>query len=155
MCLSVLPTCFPSFLPSSVPPLFPPPPTAILGLAVGLEVNRSPLTTAEHWVRSQDIPSEIFCDCSGTGTDISPNTLRFPPSLSFHSTPESKSPICHWCCMLLAVHSVVTMNAFNFIPNEWLKREREDATAVCLNDSTGSTVVCADYALLLYIKTSL
>jgi hypothetical protein len=47
---------------------------------------------------------------------------------------QTQSPICHWCCMLLAVHSVATKNAFNVIPNEWLKRERENAAAVCLND---------------------
>jgi hypothetical protein len=49
-----------------------------------------------------------------------------------HSTnaPFSNSPICHRCCMLLTINSVVTKNTFNFIPNKWLKRQGENAAAL-------------------------
>ena len=148
---SSLPTyllvCFPSFVPIFLP--------SFRVRTVGQKVSRRPLTTAEDWVRSQAIPSEICGDCNGSGTELSPNILRFPPSLSFHKCPRFKLTHLSRCCMLLAVHCVVTKNAFNYILTEWLKRQGENAAALCLHDiSTGSTVVCAVYALLLYIKTS-
>jgi hypothetical protein len=61
MCLPLfLLTCLPAFLPSFLP--------SFRGRTVGQEVSRRPLTTAEDWVRSQTIPSEICSDFSGSGT---------------------------------------------------------------------------------------